>query len=201
MKTSELFKEKTVFVGSWTDLMDIPFYNRPEICFVGRSNVGKSSLINALTGIAGLAKTSSTPGRTQTINLFDYIGKLTITDLPGYGYAKASKKMADNWNRFTKIYLSGRVDLRRVFLLMDSRQRIMGSDYSIMGLLDASAVPYQIVFTKADKNSAKEKDEAIASVEGLYKKHPAMLKEVLFTSSEKKIGIDELKSQIMAVMS
>ncbi len=201
MLLKELFREKTLFVGSWTNLMDIPFYNRPEICFVGRSNVGKSSLINALTGVSGLAKTSSTPGRTQTINLFDYIGRLTITDLPGYGYAKASKTTVTNWNRFTKIYLSGRVDLRRVFLLIDSRQKFMSTDYAMMDLLDESAVPYQIVFTKADKNSAREKDAAIATAAELYMKHPALMRDVLFTSSEKKIGIDDLKLQILGIIS
>ena len=136
MKVSDLFKEKTKFVGSFTDLNQIPFYNLPEICFIGRSNVGKSSLINILTSVPGLAKTSSTPGRTQTINLFDYIGKLIITDLPGYGFAKAPKDEVKKWNDFTKVYLCGRVDLRRVFLLVDSRQGIKNIDTIIVTHFD-----------------------------------------------------------------
>lgn len=200
MKVSDLFKEKTKFVGSFTDLNQIPFYNLPEICFIGRSNVGKSSLINILTSVPGLAKTSSTPGRTQTINLFDYIGKLIITDLPGYGFAKAPKDEVKKWNDFTKVYLCGRVDLRRVFLLVDSRQGIKNIDIEMMKLLDEAAVPYIIVFTKCDKSKAMLEDKLKASVDDLYTKHPAMMECVIFTSSEKKRGIDDLKFQILQVM-
>ena len=200
MQLKELFKDKTVFIGSWKDLYSIPYYNLPEICFIGRSNVGKSSLINTLTGVDGLAKTSATPGRTQTINLFDYIGKLIITDLPGYGFAKAPKKEVKEWNTFTKIYLSGRVDLRRVFLLIDSRHGIKDIDISMMKLLDDSAVPYQIIFTKIDKNDAKQTSDLIKDFDKLYKEHPAMIKDTIFTSSKDNSGINELKIQIFNII-
>ncbi len=200
MQLKELFKDKTVFIGSWKDLYSIPYYNLPEICFIGRSNVGKSSLINTLTGVDGLAKTSATPGRTQTINLFDYIGKLIITDLPGYGFAKAPKKEVKEWNTFTKIYLSGRVDLRRVFLLIDSRHGIKDIDISMMKLLDDSAVPYQIIFTKIDKNDAKKTSDLIKDFDKLYKEHPAMIKDTIFTSSKNNSGINELKIQIFNII-
>ena len=200
MQLKELFKDKTVFIGSWKDLYSIPYYNLPEICFIGRSNVGKSSLINTLTGINGLAKTSATPGRTQTINLFDYIGKLIITDLPGYGFAKAPQKEIKNWNNFTKIYLSGRVDLRRVFLLIDSRHGIKNIDISMMNLLDDSAVPYQIIFTKIDKNDIKQKSDLTKNFDKLYKEHPAMMKDPLFTSSKDGSGINDLKTQILDII-
>ena len=170
----------------------------PEICFIGRSNVGKSSLINNLTGVKGLAKTSATPGRTQTINLFNYIGKLIITDLPGYGFAKAPKTEVKKWNIFTKIYLSGRVDLRRVFLLIDSRQGIKSIDIDMMNLLDLSAVPYQIVFTKIDKSDSKFITDEILNK--LYIEHPAMLPKYISTSSETGAGIIELKKQIIDIM-
>jgi len=198
MQLKDLFKEKTVFVGSWTDLNAIPYYNLPEICFIGRSNVGKSSLINTLTGVKGLAKTSATPGRTQTINLFNYIGKLIITDLPGYGFAKAPKVEVTKWNQFTKIYLSGRVDLRRVFLLIDSRHGIKDIDINIMNLLDSSAVPYQIVFTKIDKNESKSITNAMFNK--FYIEHSALLPKYLSTSSESGAGIFDLKKQIMDII-
>lgn len=198
MQLKDLFKDKTIFVGSWTNLDDIPYYNLPEICFIGRSNVGKSSLINALTGVKGLAKTSSTPGRTQTINLFNYIGKLIITDLPGYGFAKAPQIEVKKWNKFTKIYLSGRVDLRRVFLLIDSRHGIKDIDISMMELLDSSAVPYQVVFTKVDKSDSKSVSDELFYK--FYIAHPAMMQKYILTSSETGFGIIDLKKQIIDII-
>lgn len=184
------------FMLSVAQLSQLPNADRDEIAFAGRSNVGKSSLINALFNQKKLAKTSSTPGRTQQLNFFDFDGKLYLVDLPGYGYAQAPEKLVRQWQEILKAYLRGRPNLRRVFLLIDARHGIKKEDADIMKMLDVAAVPYQIVLTKADKISSAELDKAATAVSEELKKHAAALVDILITSSEKKIGLDIIKAEI-----
>lgn len=189
-----LFAQECKFVaGAATSMDQIPAgFTLPEVAFAGRSNVGKSSLINALTGRKTLVKVSQTPGRTQQLNFFNLGDKLMLVDLPGYGYAKQSKQKIGAWNRLIKDYLRGRPNLRRVCLLIDSRHGIKPNDVEIMELLDDHAVPYQIVFTKMDKTKEPPKPN-------LTKPHAAMMKEVFHTSSAEKIGINELQEALAAI--
>ncbi len=184
------------FMLSVAQLSQLPDADRDEIAFAGRSNVGKSSLINALFNQKKLAKTSSTPGRTQQLNFFDFDGKLYLVDLPGYGYAQAPEKLVHQWQEILKAYLRGRPNLRRVFLLIDARHGIKKEDAEIMKMLDVAAVPYQIVLTKADKISSAELDKAATAVSEELKKHAAALVDIIKTSSEKKIGLDIIKAEI-----
>ena len=184
------------FMLSVAQLSQLPNADRDEIAFAGRSNVGKSSLINALFNQKKLAKTSSTPGRTQQLNFFDFDGKLYLVDLPGYGYAQAPEKLVRQWQEILKAYLRGRPNLRRVFLLIDARHGIKKEDADIMKMLDVAAVPYQIVLTKADKISSAELDKAATAVSEELKKHAAALVDIIITSSEKKIGLDIIKAEI-----
>ncbi len=186
-----LFAQECKFVaGAANSMEQIPAdFTLPEVAFAGRSNVGKSSLINAITGRKTLVKVSSTPGRTQQLNFFNLADKLMLVDLPGYGYAKQSKAKIGAWNKLIRDYLRGRPNLRRVCLLIDSRHGIKENDIEIMELLDDHAVPYQIVFTKMDKT--KEPPQPI-----LKKPHAAMMKEVFHTSSAEKIGIEELREEL-----
>jgi GTP-binding protein len=186
-----LFAQECKFVaGAATSMEQIPAgFSLPEIAFAGRSNVGKSSLINALTGRRTLVKVSQTPGRTQQLNFFNLADKLMLVDLPGYGYAKQSKAKVGAWNRLIRDYLRGRPNLRRVCLLIDSRHGLKPNDIEIMELLDESAVPYQIVYTKMDKTKEPP-------IPALSKPHAAMMKEVFHTSSSEKIGIDELRAEL-----
>lgn len=184
------------FMLSVAQLSQLPNADRDEIAFAGRSNVGKSSLINALFNQKKLAKTSSTPGRTQQLNFFDFDGKLYLVDLPGYGYAQAPEKLVRQWQEILKAYLRGRPNLRRVFLLIDARHGIKKEDAEIMKMLDVAAVPYQIVLTKADKISSAELDKAATAVSEELKKHAAALVDIIKTSSEKKIGLDIIKAEI-----
>ncbi len=174
MKLKDFFKTKPVFVGSFPSVMQIPYSSQREIAFIGRSNVGKSSLINAIFNTPNLAKTSSTPGRTQMLNFFNDQDVLMIVDLPGYGFAKAPKDVVKQWNDNVNTYLKGRSQLRRVFLLIDSRQGIKQIDLDMMNMLDSSAVNYQIVITKLDKISSSEADKIKQSIDSLQKDHPAM---------------------------
>ena len=157
----ELFKKKCSFVLSVANLKQLPDGDRVEVAFAGRSNVGKSSLLNALFGQKKLAKTSSTPGRTQQLNYFNLDDKIYLVDLPGYGFAKAPKDIVKNWQQLINAYLVGRATLRRVFLLIDSRHGIKKIDEEIMDMLDKAAVTYQIVLTKADKVSDKALEKII----------------------------------------
>lgn len=184
------------FMLSVAQLSQLPDADRDEIAFAGRSNVGKSSLINALFNQKKLAKTSSTPGRTQQLNFFDFDDKLYLVDLPGYGYAQAPEKLVRQWQEILKAYLRGRPNLRRVFLLIDARHGIKKEDAEIMKMLDVAAVPYQIVLTKADKISSTELDKAATAVSEELKKHAAALVDIIKTSSEKKIGLDIIKAEI-----
>jgi GTP-binding protein len=144
----------------------MPPADRPEVCFAGRSNVGKSTLINALTGRKGLARASNTPGRTQEINFFTLGESHYLVDLPGYGYAEAPVAVVQKWQRLLKAYLAGRATLRRAFVLIDARHGIKPVDEEIMGLLDTAAVTFQVVLTKADKVKAKDRDSVLAQVRG-----------------------------------
>ena len=195
------FLRPITFMLSVAQLSQLPDADRDEIAFAGRSNVGKSSLINALFNQKKLAKTSSTPGRTQQLNFFNFDNKLYLVDLPGYGYAQAPEKLVRQWQEILKAYLRGRPNLRRVFLLIDARHGIKKEDAEIMKMLDVAAVPYQIVLTKADKISAAELDKAVAAVSEELKKHAAALVDIIQTSSEKKIGLDICKAEICSLIS
>ncbi|MCI7420782.1 MAG: ribosome biogenesis GTP-binding protein YihA/YsxC [Alphaproteobacteria bacterium] len=188
------------FVISVANLVQLPESDFDEVAFAGRSNVGKSSLINALFNQTKLAKTSSTPGRTQQLNFFNFDNKLYLVDLPGYGYAKAPEKLVKQWQVVLKTYLRGRPTLRRVFLLIDSRHGLKKEDREIMKLLDESAVTYQIVLTKIDKISEKALSAVSIAITEELKKHAAAMPETLATSSEKKIGLDILKAEVCSFM-
>ena len=196
-----LFAGPVDFVKGVVDLKGLPEADRSEVCFAGRSNVGKSSLINALTNRSKLARSSAEPGRTREINYFDLgPGALYLVDLPGFGYAKVSRKQAEGWMRLTRSYLRGRPSLRRVFLLVDSRRGLMDTDEEVMAMLDTSAVTYQIVLTKVDKISKSEADALAEKIETKLKKHGAAYPFVRMTSSEKGWGIPELRAEIAALV-
>lgn len=200
VKADEQFKRPCTFLISVADLVQLPETDFDEVAFAGRSNVGKSSLINALFNQSKLAKTSSTPGRTQQLNFFNFDNKLYLVDLPGYGYAKAPEKLVRQWQIVLKTYLRGRPTLRRVFLLVDSRHGLKKEDLDIMKLLDESAVSYQIILTKTDKISEKTLQEVSAKITAELKKHAAALPEIIATSSEKRTGLDLLKAEICSFM-
>lgn len=195
-KGKDFFNKRCDFVLSVAHLKQLPQDDRVEIAFAGRSNVGKSSLINALFGQKKLAKTSSTPGRTQQLNYFNLDDRLYLVDLPGYGFAKAPKDIVKNWQNLINTYLVGRASLRRVFLLIDSRHGIKKIDEEIMDMLDKAAVTYQIVLTKIDKISTKELEHVIAETNEKVAKHTAAHVLVLKTSSEKNLYLDELKAEV-----
>ena len=174
----------------------LPPADRLEVCFAGRSNVGKSSLINALTGRRAIARTSNTPGRTQEINYFTVGDSHYLVDLPGYGFAKAPLPVVAKWQKLLKSYLSGRATLRRAFLLIDMRHGVKDVDAEIMRLLNQSAVTFQVVLTKADKLSAAEQEKTLAQVRAALAKHPAAYPELVVTSSEKGLGIPTLRAII-----
>ena len=191
-----LFARGTEFLKGVVAMDGLPPGDRLEVCFAGRSNVGKSSLINALTGRKGLARASNTPGRTQEINFFTLGESHYIVDLPGYGYANAPLAVVEKWQRLLKQYLSGRANLRRAFVLIDARHGIKAVDEEIMSLLDRSAVTFQAVLTKADKIKAGNREKVLAQVREKLSKHPAAYPEIVLTSSEKGEGIPELRAII-----
>lgn len=193
-----LFAAETVFLKGVVAMSTLPPADRTEVCFAGRSNVGKSSLINALTGRKALARASNTPGRTQEINFFTR-GDLYLVDLPGYGFANAPVAVVDKWQRLLKDYLSGRPTLRRAFVLIDSRHGIKSVDEEILTLLDRSAVPFQCVMTKADKIKSSETDAMLTQVRAALAKHPAAYPEIVLTSSETGDGIATLRSLIAGI--
>ena len=192
----KLFAGPVDFVKGVVAMPGLPPADRLEICFAGRSNVGKSSLINALTGRKSLARTSNTPGRTQEINFFDVGGQFYLVDLPGYGFAEAPVAVVRKWQELLKSYLSGRATLRRAFVLIDMRDGVKKVDEEILGLLNKSAVTFQVVLTKADKISATQRAETLAQVRAALAKHPAAFPELLVTSSEKGEGIATLRALI-----
>lgn len=192
-----LFARPWDFLTSVTDMANLPEAADTEIAFAGRSNVGKSSLINALTGRKGLARTSSTPGRTQMLNFFVAPDTpLTIVDMPGYGYAQAPKELVEAWTQLVFSYLRGRPNLRRVILLIDSRHGIKKNDLEAMDLLDKAAVVYQVVLTKSDKIKPPALSRLIADTQALLAKRVAAHPIVLATSSEKNRGVDELQAEL-----
>ncbi|HPD91658.1 MAG: YihA family ribosome biogenesis GTP-binding protein [Rhodobacter sp.] len=195
----KLFAGPVDFVKGVVAMPGLPPADRLEICFAGRSNVGKSSLINALTGRKSLARTSNTPGRTQEINYFDVGGQLYLVDLPGYGFAEAPVAVVRKWHALLKDYLSGRATLRRAFVLIDMRHGIKKVDEEILDLLNKSAVTFQVVLTKADKISKAEQDRTLAQVRAALAKHPAAYPELLVTSSEKGEGIATLRALIASM--
>jgi GTP-binding protein len=174
-----------------------PISNLPEIAFAGRSNVGKSSLVNALTGRRTLARVSATPGRTRQLNFFDLAKTLCLVDLPGYGFARVSKTMKEDWQGFAADYLRGRPTLKRVYLLIDARHGIKDTDRETMKNLDKAAVSYRIVLTKADRLKQADIAKAIAAAEVVVRKHPAAHPEVMATSSESGLGIPELRVEVV----
>lgn len=194
-----LFAGECRFVLGAARADDLPPDALPEVAFAGRSNVGKSSLINALTGRKALARTSNTPGRTQQLNFFDLGGRLMLADLPGYGYAKAPKGEVDRWNRLIRLYLKGRAGLRRLCLLVDARHGFKPSDRRVMDLLDGSAVAYQIVLTKADKLAAGELERQCAAVAAEIGKRAAANPAIIATSATRGDGIAELRAALASL--
>lgn len=195
----ELFLKPCNFMFSVARLDQLPLSGLPEVAFAGRSNVGKSSIINALFNQKKLAKTSNTPGRTQQLNYFNLGDAVHIVDMPGYGFAQAPENLVKQWTRLVFAYLQGRVTLKRVFLLIDSRHGIKKVDEETMELLDKAAVTYQIVLTKTDKISAKALEKVIQETNETIKKHPAAYVDIIATSSEKNLGLEELKAEIYAL--
>ena len=187
-----MFAGPCEFIAGTNNLGALPDMALPEVAFAGRSNVGKSSLVNALTGRKTLARTSQTPGRTQQINFFNLSDALYLVDLPGYGYAKASKTAIKSWTHLVNTYLKGRASLTRVIVLIDSRHGLKDKDREVMTMLDVNAVPYQIVLTKIDKTSGKDLEKCLAQTHAELRKHVAAHPEVIATSSEKGIGIVSL---------
>jgi GTP-binding protein len=197
-----LFKEPCTFVKGVVRLDDLPRDGRPEIAFAGRSNVGKSSLINALAGQTSLARVSVTPGRTRELNFFT-LGKaaaLYLVDMPGYGYARAAKSQVKGWTRLIGDYLKGRRELKRVYLLIDARHGIKPNDTETMTLLDEAAVSYQVVLTKADKPKASELATVKAKVASDLAKHPAAYPQILTTSARLGSGIEDLRAAIAGLL-
>ena len=194
-----LFAGRVEFLRSAPALSFLPDPDAPELAFAGRSNVGKSSLLNALTGRKSIARISVTPGRTQELNFFE-VGEptqLRLVDMPGYGYAKAPLKVVEAWKRLVRDYLRGRVVLKRTLVLIDSRHGVKDVDREMMKMLDESAVGYRLVLTKADKIKASELEKVIAETQVEARKHPAAFPVVHVTSSEKGMGIAELRAAVL----
>ena len=204
---------ETLFGNRWTFLRGIvaleflPPEGPPEIAFAGRSNVGKSSLINATLKQGGLARTSNTPGRTQELNIFvpeaealsGHEPPLAIIDMPGYGYAEAPKKLVDRWTKLVFSYLRGRVTLKRVFVLVDARHGLKTNDLDVLAMLDKAAVSYQIVLTKTDKIKPPEVEQRMIETAEAIRKRPAAFPVIIATSSEKGGGLDELRATIASL--
>ena len=195
-----LFAGPVDFVKGVVAMSGLPPGDRLEVCFAGRSNVGKSSLINALTNRKNLARASNTPGRTQEINFFAVGETRYLVDLPGYGYAEAPLAIVAKWQALLKSYLAGRANLRRVFVLVDARHGVKDVDEQILRLMDRSAVTFQVVLTKVDKISQVEKAAVIEQVKGALTKHVAAYPEIIVTSSEKGEGIETLRAVIATMI-
>jgi GTP-binding protein len=195
----KLFSGPVSFLKSAPELRFLPDPDYPEIAFAGRSNVGKSSLLNRLTNRNALARTSNTPGRTQELNIFE-VGdpvRLRLVDMPGYGFAKAPKDLARKWRYLVNDYLRGRPVLKRALVLVDSRHGIKEIDREVMKMLDDAAVSYRVVLTKADKIKASELEEVRARTEEEARKRPAAHPEIIVTSSEKGLGMDRLRAAVL----
>lgn len=196
----KLFAGETDFLKGVVAMSGLPAGDRLEVCFAGRSNVGKSTLINALTGRKGLARASNTPGRTQEINFFTLAESHYLVDLPGYGYANAPLPVIAKWQNLLKSYLAGRQNLRRAFVLVDARHGVKPVDEEIMALLDSAAVTFQCVLTKADKVKVPDRQAIFDQVRDKLSKHPAAFPEMVLTSSEKGDGIATLRSIITTLV-
>lgn len=198
-RATKLFSGRVEFLLSAPQLRFLPEPTVPEIAFAGRSNVGKSSLLNALTGRKKIARASVTPGRTQELNFFE-VGEPTqfrLVDMPGYGFAKAPVKVVEKWKALVKTYLRGRQVLVRNLVLVDSRHGLKDVDREMMKMLDEAAVGYRVVLTKADKIKASELEKTVAAVEAETKKHVAAYPQIHVTSAEKGMGIAELRAAVL----
>ena len=194
-----LFARPSSFVMGAAEIGQLPDTDLPEVAFAGRSNVGKSSLINALVNRKDLARASNEPGRTREVNLFDIDGRLRLADLPGYGFAKAARTTARKFQNLGRAYLRGRPNLKRAYLLIDSRHGLKPPDLEAMDALDLAAVSYQVVLTKADKLKAGELEAVLERTAKAIAKRPAAHPEVLATSSAKGLGLPELRAGVAAV--
>jgi len=192
----QLFRQPCEFLAGASSVESLPPPGLPEVAFAGRSNVGKSSLVNALTKRKSLARVSHTPGRTQEVNFFEFADRLRLVDLPGYGFAKVERSKVGGWQRLIKDYLRGRVPLRRVCVLIDSRHGVKEVDREIFALLNQSAVPFQVVLTKIDELKAGELEARIADMVAVLKKNPAALPTPLAVSSHRGDGMDALREAL-----
>ena len=195
-----LFARECLFFAGATSVEILPPITRPEIAFAGRSNVGKSSLVNAMTGRKTLARVSHTPGRTQQLNFFDLGGHLNIVDMPGYGYAAVSKTKIAEWGVLIESYLRGRTSLQRVYLLVDARHGFKDVDHAQMTAFDRAAASYQVVLTKGDAVKAADRAARVAETEAALAKHPAAYPQVILTSSETGAGIPEMRESVARLL-
>ena len=199
-EADKLFRGPCTFVKGVVRVADLPAETLPEVAFAGRSNVGKSSLLNALVGQKSLARTSNTPGRTRQVNYFLLDERVYLVDLPGYGYARAAKRAVAGWNRLIQDYLRGRAGLRRVFLLIDARHGLKASDQPTLALMNAAAVSYQVVLTKADKVKASELEKTVERTAKALTKHPAAYPDLIVTSARKGTGLTDLRTAILTLI-
>jgi GTP-binding protein len=195
-----LFSAPSRFIMGVAKLEQLPPSSGIEIAFAGRSNVGKSSLINALTGVNGLARASNTPGRTRELNFFSVDGRITLVDMPGYGFARASGKDVKTWQAMMRGFLRGRVSLTRVFVLIDARHGVMAGDLEMFDLLDEAAVTFQVVLTKIDKLKPIELSDVVAATEAVARKRAAAFPVIHATSSEKFTGLEDLRAEIVGLL-
>ena len=196
----KLFAGPSDFLASAPSLPVLPAMRGVEIAFAGRSNVGKSSLVNALTGRKTLARTSHTPGRTQELNFFDVNGRLMLVDMPGYGYAAVEKAKVASWTQLIHDYLRGRASLARVFLLIDARHGLKAVDDEVLATLDSAAVSYQLVLTKADALTAAELERRVEATAALLARRPAAYPEIVATSSRDGTGVEALRGAIARLL-